>query len=733
MPEKAAGSGFTLEVPVDASAISADDLKGQALKVVVKPCDGGVLLAETVKLKADGTGSARFSFARRPGALQVLIGPERAEDAELAASQTIMTSVAASAWADKRQHVVEPLRVSPYYWWWWLRWCREFTIRGRVVCPDGKPVPGAEVCAYDVDWWWWWWTKQEVGCAVTDINGSFDITFRWCCGFWPWWWWRYRIWEFQPELAQAIAPVLERDPRIQLGRAENVPSLDVFEPLLARAGVNTKQALASVPAGQLEQIRSALLEKLPQAPELAAQRIWPWYPWWPWWDCTPDIIFRVTQNCQFPGAVILDEGYADTRWDISDPLDVTLVANDLACCRSTPPCVEGDCIDISSICSDEYLSIDSIAGNRGAVSATPAGYAPGDRPFSESIAVLKANTFVGVDYYEIEVWDPVGMTWGALPAGAAEDFCRHWLEPVPIGPWPNGDVQFKWHVMSDGTDDHIVVESREHWEATVGLPPDAFWTISEQLVVPLDSTKFADGTYKFHVVGWKDAGGGKVKNGHVLPVCGIEELNEWVLTFDNRITNDPAALPCSPLEPGLVHLCTLEPTTELTSITIGGTVIPACGTTDLVGNLVIDFTAADPDGHLLEYDLTVHWGAGNIQSLLGLPGATLTRNTGDGQGPTYAAALGQGFGAASPIWHGGTMTLTVPAAEAFPEPCCYLIQLEAWKRHHVGYRFGSCGFNCEQDVYTNLSEFTVGVGVCDPPKVIDRVAPAAVAAGPEAG
>ena len=217
--------------------------------MVVKPCDGGPLLAKSVKLKADGTGAARFSFARKPAALQILIGPERAEDAKLAASQTITTSVAASAWADKRQHAVEPLRVSPYYWAWWLRWCREFTIRGRVVCPDGQPVPGAEVCAYDVDWWWWWWTKQEVGCAVTDINGSFDITFRWCCGLWPWWWWRYRIWEFQPELAQAIVPVLQRDPRIRLGRAENVPSLDVFEPLLARAGVNTAQSLASVPAG----------------------------------------------------------------------------------------------------------------------------------------------------------------------------------------------------------------------------------------------------------------------------------------------------------------------------------------------------------------------------------------------------------------------------------------------------------------------------------------------------
>jgi len=201
MHDKAAGSGgFTLEVPVDASAISADDLKQQNLKIVVKTCEGE-LSSQPVKLKADGSGSARFSFAKRPGALSVLIGPDRAEDMELADSQTITASVPPSLWASKRQLVLEPLRVSYWYWWWWWRWCREFTIHGHVVCPDGKPVPGAEVCAYDVDWFWWWWTKQQVGCTVTDINGSFDITFRWCCGFWPWWWGRYRVWEYQPEIA----------------------------------------------------------------------------------------------------------------------------------------------------------------------------------------------------------------------------------------------------------------------------------------------------------------------------------------------------------------------------------------------------------------------------------------------------------------------------------------------------------------------------------------------------
>jgi hypothetical protein len=170
-----------------------------------------------------------------------------------------------------------------------------------------------------------------------------------------------------------------------------------------------------------------------------------------------------------------------------------------------------------------------------------------------------------------------------------------------------------------------------------------------------------------------------------------------------------------------VHLCTLEPTTELTSVRIGGNPIPECGTSDLTGDLEIDFKVEDPDGHLLSYALTAHWGAGHIRNLLpggpDVPSATLTLNSGDAKGPSYSAALGQGV--TSPHWYGGTMTLTVPASEAFQEPCCYLIRLEAWKRHHRGYRFGACGFNCDQDVYWNVSEFTVGVGVCEPPPRIE--------------
>lgn len=724
MPEKAAGSGaFTLEVPIDASAISADDLKQQNLKVVVKPCTGEIS-SRPVELKADGSGRASFSFAKNPGAVSVLVGPDRAEDQELADSQTLTSFVNESMWA-KRRVALEPIVISYWWWWWWWRWCREFTIHGRVVCANGSPVVGAEVCAYDVDWWWWWWSKQQVGCATTDATGTFDISFRWCCGFWPWWWWRYRVWEFQPEIAEAIVPALERDPRIQLGSATNIPSLDVFKPLLERS-LDTSKPMAAVSAGQLDQVRAQLLEKLPAAPELAQLRIWPWAPWWPWWDCTPDIIFKVTQDCLVPGALIVDEGYAQTRWDIPDPLNVTLIANDLACCKPKPPCNTGDCIEIASFCSDEGIPLSDIGGNPGAAVGQPTGYYLGDRPFSGTVAVLKANDFAGVDYYGVEYWNTGVGDWTDLPAGAYEDFCR--IRIHEAFPFPTQKVDFKWQARADAASkSHTVVESREHWDAANPWAP-TFWEIGANLVVPIDSTKFPDGTYRFRVVGYQDDGIGKVKNGHVLLVCGTELENEWVLTFDNRIVPDPSVLNCGP---PTVRVCSREPLAVLNAITIDGNPIPACGVTEINGNLVVDFEASDADGHLEQFALTVHYGAGIVHDLLGLPGASLTNIAADYVGPTYAQALVEG--ATSPTWKGGQMRLTVPASEAFPEPCCYLIRLEAWKRHVLGSALGNCGYVCTVDQYYNEDEFTVGAGVCDNVREIARASgEIAAATAPEA-
>jgi hypothetical protein len=77
-------------------------------------------------------------------------------------------------------------------------------------------------------------------------------------------------------------------------------------------------------------------------------------------------------------------------------------------------------------------------------------------------------------------------------------------------------------------------------------------------------------------------------------------------------------------------------------------------------------------------------------------------------GPTYGEALHPTQGAVAPHWHGGRFRLQVSLAEAFPEPCCYQLELRAYKRTIV---------SCDGDYdHNNLSEYTFGVGICPPPE-----------------
>lgn len=711
-PRRRAESGYVLEVPIDLSMIERD-AEGQELKVLALRSDG-TSASEIAEVAPGGTGTVRLRFDEAPGSVRVLVGPARATDEELAAANTLGIDVPGRLF-EKRETRIAPILIRPYWWDWWLRWCREFVIRGRVVCENGCPVPGAEVCAYDVDWWWWWLSTQQVGCDTTDANGVFEIRFRWCCGWWPWWWWKNRLWQVDAGLADRIRGVLERDPQLQLARAGAQPSLGVFENILASEGVASARPLTSHDATKLESIRSALLQRLPAAPELAALRIWPWWPWQPWWDCTPDIIFRVTQDCDRPGTVIVDETVWQTRWDIPNPLDVVLVANDQACCApccTDPPCIEGECIDLDRVCG---TSIDQIGGNAG--TPGPDGYlfpgavVPGaaaynaDRPFASTVTVEKANLFTGVDYYEIEV--DSGGGFGPLPAGAAMNFSRHWMQPPhPPGQpaWQHGDVGFAFTTMSG----HLVAESREHYEATTGLPVDAFWTTNADLVVPLDSTRFADGTYHFRVVGWTDGGGGTLTDPKVLPVCGTELDNDWVLTFDNRLNPDPSH-PTSPAHPcgsGTVHLCVTEPDTDIIAVRVNGVAVEPCSTVDPRdgGTLEVDFLAHDPDGHLAVYSMLATYAENLAVNLLDRPSSTLSVLAADYVGPTYGEALGQG--APQPTWRGGRFRLAVDLAEAFPEPCCYQLELRAYKRTVDGCYLGFA--------HNNLTEYTIGVGVCEP-------------------
>ncbi len=728
---------FTLEIPLDASGLEtvAADAREQEVRVVAQDRSGG-LHGTSVKLTAGEEAKASLTFDAHPGALRIAIGPAAATDDEVMGLQTLTTDVATRKWGGEATLALPPIVVSSYWWWWWWRWCRTFTVRGRVTCPDGSPVPGAEVCAFDVDWWFLWSSQQQVGCATTNLDGTFEITFRWCCGWWPWWWWRRRVWRIDDLLAGQIHDVLRVRPDLELARVGQQPSLAAFEHVLGDETLRRARTVRAADVDALPGLRDRLLAVLPKAPQLEAFHVWPWYPWRPWWDCAPDLIFRVTQDCDQPGQVILQETIFDTRWNVDPLTTVNLVVSDEACCVPrcpTHPCDELDCLVLDTVCGNPFTNV---GGNPGAA-PTPVGYlSPGPVPadttthhraFGGVIPIDKnPDDLAGVDYYEIEVFDddPMVLDWVPLPPGAEVDFNRRYWDLFNVP--HNNPALFKFQDIAG----HRVVETRRHFEENDPLKwPDepgggattAIWlSTNYSLLLPLDTTAFPDGTYRFRVVGWEEGGPMGLQNRRVIPVCGSEDDNEFVLTFDNRVTNAAAAHdPTHNCGMG-VHLCTTEPDSHISAVRVNGVQVDPCDNIayDSDATVEIDFLARDDDDHLGYYVLEASWGLNQTVNLLDRPAASVTpvvvgTPTGWAAGQStgnYGTALTQG--AVAPHWTGGRYTLSVPLAEAFPEPCCYQLELRAFKRVVVGYGSGCYGYVVSQN--GNRTEYSLGVGVCGP-------------------
>lgn len=759
-------SSHTLTVRLDASGVK-DREPDRAAKVVAYRAGGREAVEARVVFDESGEGRAVLRFDDAPGQLRVVLGPENATTEQLRGLQTIAIDVPSRRWGGGHELELGPIVISPYYWLWWWRWCQNYKITGRVVCADGSPVPGATVCAYDIDAWWWWWSKDQVGCAVTDVNGAFEIDFTRCCGWWPWWWWENRVWLLEPELAQRIGALLRDNPRFRrVPMPSPRPSLAVFNQLLTKSSAGLRpgpQALAGPPkraaAGRaldpsdLEALRTELLAALPASTEFQQLRLWPWWPWSPWWDCGADVIFQVTQTCSGQTVTIVNETISQTRWDIPTSLNVTLVANDQACCVASCvnfDCPQGDCLLPSDVCLD---NVGSIGGNLGApaiVLPNPTNFIgllnPGlgaslnysaDRPYAGSPWL--EGSCGDVDYYELLYWDaglaspttplpppPAAIPYAPIASGAFGGFNRQ----VFISPnWVT--VPFPVNSYSDGTTNHLVIETMAHYEFNHG---PQLWDLATFGLLTILNTlnTLPNGTYFLQFRGWTRPGySGNLTNPRILPACGTDgTLNWFAITIDNQSVTaaptDPNGLNCGL---GTVHLCTGQPETAILQVAIqhqdgSTTLIGPCANVSIVSTdqLVIDFAAFDPDGYLANYTLALDYGPSLTVDLLSL-GATLSPSpipppwcpTAAQVGPDYGKALGQG--AAPPWWTGGAIRLTVPATEAFPEvPCAYLLQLYAHKRTIT---------SCDHSFWSqyNLSEQTFSVGNPCPP--LGQGAPAA--------
>jgi hypothetical protein len=701
MPEKPQ----QLHVTLDASQLK--DLKPDSkVKVVTKDSSGAVASQIVTLAAAKGARpGATFQFAKPPGAVQVAVGPADATDEELFGLQTLTTTVSPRSWAQPTLAI--ELAVTPFYWSQWLRWCRVFTIHGRVLCANGLPVPGAQVQAFDVDFWWWWSSLQQVGPTVTtDANGHFSLTFRWCCGFLPWWWWERRTWRLETVLAEAITPLLARDPQLRaLAVPSPRPNLQAFDAILQAKSPGQLAAPTPVAALQpetLARLQPQLAQRIPAPKEIERLRLWPWFPWQPWFDCSPDIIFRVTQDCGAPGTVIVNETVWNTRFDIPTNLNVTLIANDKACCRPVPVDPHETCALVMDACG---IPVNQIGDNPPAAPphaySALAGYAyPGsqDRPFGGSVQIEGAVG--GVDYYQFQ-WSPDGgASWNDMPAAAAGGFSRlAWTPPS----------QFDWIGFPFNTiDGRLVIESRQHYESTHPAPVwnvQRYWMTNNYFTLFYWATEnnFADGTYRLRAKGFT-LSGNKLVNEVILPLCATKDQNGIILTIDNRFVN--------PICPGnTVHTCTTEPSTEILAVHINGVEAKACAQIDATkgGPLVIDFVAYDPDRHLDAYSLIATYGNSLYVDLLAAPGATLTPSPVPSPtpaalqvGPAYAQAVAQG--AVRPFWAGGAIRLTIPDLhKVFTEPCCYQLELRAYKRTIVNCNGG--------DPHQNLSELSFMVTV----------------------
>ncbi len=652
------------------------------------------------------------------------------------------------------------IAVEPAIYWCWLVCCRTYTISGRIVCRNwhydpvrrrwwfcDDPVPGAVVEAWDVDRFWWWYWRDLITSAVTDINGNFHISFRWCCMRWlPW---------LRPNPAidpDILARIQELLATAQLPLPPIPPSPDpdpiVFQQLLSdaarlpgapRSGITHGSAsFPAVPQPAADLTAEALRAALPPSSELATLHVW---PWWNQSDCAPDVVFRVTQRCGDRNSVIYTETNAETRWDIPTTLNVTLIANGLACC--IPTCRDPECPECLKLTWVGCTPVDLISADAGppdlrgyANTGATANDPWKDNPFSEAMRI-RGGVGWDVDYFKVQ-YSKDGAPWADLPSPAFDGFTRNYWNvttSVQVGFAPT---------LKNG---QTVIITRHHYEElNPGIPRfggQVLWTDYDSLFTfntVAQAGLIPDGLYQLRFVGYAADGTAAdnlvLASERILPTCGEDTAEQVYLRIDNQAMVHPAATvpaPCkiphccpnSILCPGALHTCTVEPDCWIREIwknegLPGQECVSACDIVRLESNdtVTIHFSVTCPatvqDGHLGGYWLRAEYGVNQFFDIVSTSGSvgSLQPDSTIEVGPGYSQALVQGAPRAH--WYGGNFKATLRGSD-FPDCCAYLLRLRAWKRTTDGCSWPpDTHYNEFELAFTVLRPEMCG-GICPPP------------------
>jgi hypothetical protein len=611
------------------------------------------------------------------------------------------------------------MAIDPAIYSRWLLHCRRYRVSGRVVCRhwrwDGRyfrfcddPVPNARVEISDVDCFWWFCKRDPITTVTTNPDGTFEASFWWCCP--PDFPWFPGDWTIDPGLLERIRDLLrEVRPRLPIPIPDPPPDPIELQPYLQRLG--TALQMAEMPramrlapnAIQLDEIE--LVKRLP-APDLEALHVW---PWWPRRDCEPDIVFRVTQECLGQTEVIYSEANSQTRWNAPTDLQVTLLANDKACCIQVcedPPC--GDCFKWGEVGS---TPVKNIGGNDPLV-LVPADLRGLAHPGTSDIAFGRTLNISGTvgsladfDYYEIG-YSRDGSAFAPLPKKTLGTIGRiFWGQPCGGGIAQWNAVAFAPQTIQDTTlVNHDVYETRAHYEASCPGAPwenwmdpsSRWWTSNRDLaLVWITATlglgtetpqlpEMADGLYELRVVGYKLDGSGHLINPQVLRRCDTSVEERLIIRLDNRLVPDhPASTPDHPWGSGFVHVGTLDPDCDFVQFVKNEglsdqldvdpcDIVELADADTLTAHFLVTVPAPDNDRHLGGYSISVHHG----ESAIFYPTGVLADPT-PHPGPTYADAIAQGE---TRRWWGGGYYKLVLQGSDFPETCAYLFALHAYKR-----------------------------------------------------